>query len=196
MTTINWIVPDVAVLNDFMPREKCQSFIDMSEARDYEPAPITTARGPRMAPDVRNNERVIFDDAELSAQLYDRLRSFAPRMGQWSPVGLNERWRFYRYDPGQQFDWHQDGYYERENGERSFFTFLIYLNDDYEGGGTSFTDRYRGEGAFKPFCVRPQTGMALLFHHPLLHRGDPVIAGRKYVMRTDVMFERWLRPVR
>jgi hypothetical protein len=32
--------------------------------------------------------------------------------------------------------------------------------------------------------------MALLFHHPILHRGDPVAVGRKYVLRTDVMYRR------
>ena len=26
----------------------------------------------------------------------------------WRAVGVNERLRFYRYDPGQQFDWHTD----------------------------------------------------------------------------------------
>ena len=53
---------------------------------------------------------------------------------KWSPVGLNERLRLYRYDVGQQFDWHMDGYYERDNGDRSFFTFMVYLNDGFEGG--------------------------------------------------------------
>jgi hypothetical protein len=37
--------------------------------------------------------------------------------------------------------------------------------------------------------------MALLFHHPISHRGDPVIAGRKYVLRTDVMYARPMRIV-
>jgi hypothetical protein len=43
--------------------------------------------------------------------------------------------------------------------------------------------------------VTPKTGMALLFHHPISHRGDPVIAGRKYVLRTDVMYARPMRIV-
>jgi hypothetical protein len=38
-------------------------------------------------------------------------------------VGLNERLRFYRNDPSQKFDWHQDGYFERDDGECSQFTF-------------------------------------------------------------------------
>ncbi len=51
---------------------------------------------------------------------------------KWTPAGLNERLRLYRYDVGQKFDWHRDGCFERDNGERSQFTFMIYLNDDFE----------------------------------------------------------------
>jgi len=68
--------------------------------------------------------------------------------------GLNERLRFYRYDPGQKFDWHQDGYYERENGERSQFTFMVYLNDGFGGGGTSFVDRMGGCSICSPLFPR------------------------------------------
>jgi hypothetical protein len=32
--------------------------------------------------------------------------------------------------------------------------------------------------------------MALVFLHPLLHAGTPVRNGRKYVLRTDVMYAR------
>ena len=35
--------------------------------------------------------------------------------------------------------------------------------------------------------VKPRQGMALIFAHPLLHKGEPVVSGRKYVLRTDVM---------
>jgi 2OG-Fe(II) oxygenase superfamily len=105
-------------------------------------------------------------------------------------VGLNERFRFHRYDVGQQFDWHLDGYFERTTGERSFFTFLIYLNDDFEGGATSFRDDSSGVMSFGTLQILPKKGKGLIFHHPIPHRGDPVTAGRKYVLRTDVMFAR------
>jgi len=67
---------------------------------------------------------------------------------------------------------------------------MVYLNEDFEGGITSFADGYHGASIGGAFRVEPKTGMALLFHHPILHRGDAVIAGRKYVLRTDVMYAR------
>ena len=67
---------------------------------------------------------------------------------------------------------------------------MIYLNDGFEGGATSFAeldDRMRDEDRL---TVNPRQGMALIFAHPLLHKGEPVVSGRKYVLRTDVMYAR------
>lgn len=91
---------------------------------------------------------------------------------------MNERFRFYRYDPGQLFDWHRDGAFTRSARERSMFTLIFYLNDGFEGGSTDFTHD----------TVAPERGGALFFHHPHLHRGAPVESGRKYVLRTDIMY--------
>ena len=35
----------------------------------------------------------------------------------------------------------------------------------------------------------PKTGSVLLFDHRMLHSGDLLVKGRKYTIRTDVMFE-------
>ena len=37
-------------------------------------------------------------------------------------------------------------------------------------------------------AVVPEQGMALVFVHAVLHRGAPVTRGRKYVLRSDVMY--------
>ena len=132
-----------------------------------------------MRPDIRNNQRVIVDEEDRAEDLFRRASDYLPKVqGDWQLAGINERLRFYRYDPAQLFEWHRDGYFERANRERSRTTFMIYLNDDFEGGQTSF------DGC----AIEPQQGMALFFDHQLLHKGEPVTSGRKYVLRTDVMF--------
>lgn len=192
MPTLKWLARDIGTIPDFLTAEECDAHIRFSEDKRYEEATISTHRGAIMMKSVRNNDRVMLDDPGFAGQLYRGLSPLLPQRfkKKWAPVGLNERLRFYRYDVGQQFDWHHDGYFERDNGERSFFTFMIYLNDDFEGGGTSFREDHTGPVAFGMLHVTPRKGMALLFHHPLPHRGDPVTAGRKYVLRTDVMYGR------
>lgn len=184
---------DLFVIHDFLTPEECERFISRSEEVGYGDAPITTMGGPVMRKDIRNNDRVMIDDVSLACAMWERLKPFFDeRMGFWLPVGLNERWRFYRYDPGQQFDWHFDGAYERSPLERSAFTFMLYLNGGVVGGATEFNLRSRGgvQPSDPIIRVQPEAGKALVFVHRILHRGAPVVDGRKYVLRTDVMC-RW-----
>jgi hypothetical protein len=184
---------DLFVVHDFLSPDECAHYIALSESVGYGDAPITTSAGFVMRKDIRDNDRVILDDVKLAADMWERLKPHFPdRTGFWLPIGLNERWRFYRYDPGQQFDWHFDGAYARSPLERSAFTFMIYLTGDVAGGATEFNMRSRGgvQNDDPIVRVQPQAGMALVFPHNILHRGAPVADGRKYVMRTDVMC-RW-----
>src|SRR5262249_38333385 len=140
-----------------------------------------TSFGPTMMKDVRNNTRVMIDDANLAQLVWERARVSVPTsLAGHRAVGVNERFRFYRYDPGQTFRWHRDGYFKRPNGERSGLTLMVYLNGEFEGGETRFADA----------VIKPVKGMALFFVHQLLHEGAEVTSGRKYVMRTDVMYSR------
>ena len=184
---------DLFVVHDFLSPEECERYIALSEAEWYGDAPINSLGGPVLRKDVRNNDRVMIDDARLAAEMWDRLRPFVPGRSQfWMPVGLNDRFRFYRYDPGQQFDWHFDGCYERSPLEQSAFTFMVYLNGGVAGGATEFNFRSRGgvQNDDPILRVQPEAGKALVFPHRILHRGAPVAGGRKYVLRTDVMC-RW-----
>jgi predicted 2-oxoglutarate/Fe(II)-dependent dioxygenase YbiX len=108
----------------------------------------------------------------------------------WTPVGLNERLRFLRYDVGQKFEVHYDGSYSREDGsgERSRLTLLLYLNDAYEGALTTFYSERGPDVEEVPVPIT--TGTVLLHDHALAHGVPPLVRGRKYVVRTDVMFRR------
>mmetsp|Transcript_83768 Transcript_83768/g.236610 ORF Transcript_83768/g.236610 Transcript_83768/m.236610 type:complete len:422 (-) Transcript_83768:169-1434(-) len=105
-------------------------------------------------------------------------------------VGLNERLRFLRYDGGTYFAPHFDGQYIRgedgeRQGERSYVTFQLYLNDGFEGGATRFMNGYDESIGID---VVPRTGSVLLFEHAMLHEGSMLVSGRKYALRTDIMY--------
>jgi prolyl 4-hydroxylase len=175
------VADGIYTLPDVLTPEECREFIGFTEAQGYEAAPITTASGFAMRPDIRNNTRVIVDDPERADLLWQRTRDQIPGFLQGrQAIGLNERFRFYRYDPGERFAPHRDGSYRRENGEESLLTFMVYLNDWFVGGHTVFEET----------SITPTIGMALVFEHKLRHEGAAVISGRKYVLRSDVMFGR------
>jgi hypothetical protein len=137
-----------------------------------------------MRPDIRNNERASFDDVGLARALFERLRPHVPEVmrASWRAVGLKERFRAYRYDPGQYFAPHHDGCFRRDADEESLLTFLVYLDDGFTGGETRFIDH--------GVSVAPKQGMALLFQHHLLHEGVTLRSGTKHVLRSDVMYRR------
>lgn len=170
-----WTVPEL-----FTPVE-CAAYIARIEAAAPAPAPITTLRGAQMRPDIRNNDRVVFDDAELAALLLAKIRGHAPEELLGARLcGANERVRCYRYGPGQRFAPHYDGAFVRDEREQSLVSFLVYLNEGFVGGETNFLQIGR--------TVVPRAGMALLFQHRVLHEGAEVTAGVKYVLRSDLMY--------
>ena len=180
------VVPGyVFTVENFLSIVECEQFVALSENEGFDAAPITTARGMIHRPDIRNNERVMLDSPDLAALLFERVRPFVSSpIRNREAIGLNERLRFYRYDVGQKFAPHLDGSFRRENGEESQLTFMVYLNDDFSGGETNF---------FFPAPVGtvrvvPKRGMALLFVHRVEHEGASVLEGRKYVLRSDVMY--------
>jgi len=166
-------------IDDVLSEQECAALVDRAERQGFEVAPITTATGFRLDLETRNNDRVIFDDTALADWLWPKVRDEIPAILNGRPaVGLNERFRLYRYAPGQRFSWHSDGAFRRDNGEMSLLTFMIYLNDGYLGGETRFQDA----------SVTGRTGMALVFLHQMFHEGSEVTEGRKYALRSDVMY--------
>jgi hypothetical protein len=184
MNTIMRVVEknsDAFIIENYLSAAMCQHYIAMGEEMGYVPSEVNFRDGSRRAEDVRNNDRVIFDDPALAASLFDRARPLLPQtIGNGALCGFNERFRFYRYGPQEYFKWHRDGSFAKSPDEASYLTFLIYLNADFEGGETEFkTER-----------IKPQAGAALVFPHKLPHQGNEIVSGIKYVLRTDVMYRR------
>lgn len=175
----------IFLIHGLLSPQECDRLIALSESTTYEPALISTDVGDVRDEQVRDNARLIRADLLLAADLWAKIESFIPagRHG-WQATGLSERFRFYRYDEGQKFARHYDGYIETPDGATSHLTFLVYLNDDFDGGETRFYPFHLDE----PITVRPELGTAVVFVHRQLHEGMPVLRGRKYVLRTDVMY--------
>lgn len=175
--------PLVFTIADVMTAAECAHTVARIAALGPSAAPITTARGFVHAPKIRNNARVMFDDVELAAELFARVRPALPEpLFHGRPVGLNERFRGYQYGPGQRFAPHLDGSFRRSADEESQLTFMVYLDEGCDGGDTDFRDL--------GFHVTPRRGLALLFQHRLMHAGNEVHRGVKHVLRSDVMYRR------
>lgn len=187
-------VPICFTVPHLLSDAECRALIQLSEAQGYEQALVNVGGGRQVAmTDVRRSSRCIIDSLDAVATLWQRLQRFMPSEivpgidKRWRPIGLNERLRFLRYDPGDYFHPHHDGtFIHPHTGARSFQTMMIYLNVPERGGETNFLNP-RDEG--DAVSVHPTTGLALVFDHNLYHEGALLWQGCKYAIRTDVMYE-------
>eukprot|EP00299_Pterocystis_sp_00344_P014288 c7070_g1_i2.p1 GENE.c7070_g1_i2~~c7070_g1_i2.p1 ORF type:complete len:240 (+),score=32.47 c7070_g1_i2:84-803(+) len=179
-------------IDNVLTSDECAAIIELCESRGFEEALLNVGRGRQvLAKDVRDSARCIVDAPELAEMIFQRVSPFIPKQfSNQHVVGLNERLRILRYDQSQVFRPHFDGRYVRAMeaghervGEQSFVTVMVYLNEGCEGGQTRFIfDRNT------VVDVVPKIGKVLLFQHDMLHEGSEVKGGRKYAMRTDVMY--------
>ena len=173
------IARGITTLAGFLSPTECDHQIESGEQTGFEYAKFGGPDKKQTSmPGFRNNFRVLFEDHDLAKEFWARCQQHVPRIVEdHETIGVSERFRYYRYDKGQFFGRHPDGPQRRPNGERSRLTLIVYLNDDYAGGETIFDQA----------TIEPQKGMALIFIHGLMHEGAEVLAGRKYVLRTDIM---------
>lgn len=128
---------------------------------------------------------------------------------EWTIAGCVDRLRFYKYKKDEEYPEHMDGSYSRtityehSDGtqqafkQHSFLTLLIYLNDNFEGGETRFyPDKQHCrflrdiENKQPVHVIEPKQGMATVNIHNILHEGSKVRSGIKYVIRTDILYQK------
>lgn len=153
--------------------EECLRCIERGESLGFEPAPSFVIGGA-----VRDNDRAMLDDPDLAAEIWARIKTLLPAELSDRALGLNRQFKFYRYDIGHKYTLHFDGPFHGPKGASSLLTFILYLNDGYEGGETVVSD----------IPVAPETGKVLVFEQQLLHESVEIRRGRKYILRSEVMF--------
>ena len=191
-------VEGVWQLLNVMSDEECDRLVALSEVLGYHgDAPVSLPRR------VRHNDNFnwVVDDS-VDGVIWNRCKKFfgPSNYTSFKPLGLNARFRFYRYGVGDYFAPHADGAWTGSRvvdselvrdayGDRlSEMTFLIFLSDRYEGGRTLF-QTFDGELA----AVSTPKGAVLCFPHGkhpqhCLHAGEEIASGIKYIVRTDVLF--------
>ena len=113
------------------------------------------------------------------------------------PLHKGESLQGQRYQEGQYFASHTDYFkgdcYERNclsSGNRTH-TFMLYLNDDFEGGTTNFPHLKR---EFKPKSCKGVIWNNLQQGVPneyMTHSGEPVTKGTKYIITSWWRENRW-----
>ena len=173
--------PLVWTVDDALPEADRAAYARRLREGAPEVAPIVGREGPEVDLAVRNNTRVMWDDAAEANALLARVQTAVPPvLSGLRLAGANPRLRIYRYGPGERHGVHWDTVVELGGGVRSLVTLVFYLNDGFEGGETDFPELGQK--------IAPLAGRALLFQHRILHEATEVRAGEKLVLRTDILY--------
>lgn len=171
-------------LDDFLSTSECEQIIALAKSK-LRPSEVTTEDGYE---GFRTSSTC--DLTYLNNSLADQLdQKIIQCLGLGT--GENEVIQAQHYHIGQQFKAHTDyfepgseGYrkFKKDGGQRTW-TFMVYLNEECEGGETEFVEL--------GLKFKPKTGMALVWNNLLtngtpnpltLHQAHPVLAGEKLVI--------------
>ena len=186
--------PNIAVFRDLIPRAACQWLIELGQRNPGQAFVYDPSTGIARTDSLRTNSTTFFaitqrDLVVLLVQARIAASAAQPRWALEAPSLLS-------YEVGQEFGLHFDFLdptvpamrSEMEAIGQRIATFLVYLNDDYQGGETHFPDaglRFKG-----------RTGDGLLFYNlrpdgePDIrsrHAGLPPTRGRKWLL------SQWIR---
>lgn len=169
------------VLSNVFTKEECQKFIDFGNQIGY-----GSLKG-EYHPSYRNNTRFMLSSQSLAKEIYKRINDYIPDtlFETWKKDGINDFFRFCKYEKNGIFQIHQDASYKPSFTYQSFFTCMLYLNQT-DGGNTRF---FSDDGKIIAE-LPPQPGQILLFDPNIHHDGDKVISGEKYIVRTEVMYQK------
>lgn len=180
-------ISTIKVQQDFLSADECDEIIRISEQKSlYERSlvEIINEDGESKESALRTSFSAVLNK-DIDKLLMDSVYQKAAALANES-IDQMEAIQCVRYSTGQEYRPHFDG----DKFNNRIKTILVYLNDDFSGGETSFTEI--------GVTIRPKKGAALFFYnldndgHPLVesaHCGMPVKAGVKYAMNIWIKGE-------
>ncbi|EDN91984.1 hypothetical protein SS1G_07846 [Sclerotinia sclerotiorum 1980 UF-70] len=186
------IVPNLHLLKDVLSPEECIRIIAAGETVGFTPDAPIRAEGEENSILAHNFYWVA--DNSFCDGVWNRVKEFVPTQVNGKQVrGLNRRFRVYRYVPGAEYRAHIDGAWPpsgidptndkyiydsspADSKQSSLFTFLIYLNDEFDAGETTYFLPSAKEGSMNAYSIKPIQGSVAMFPHgetegSLLHEG-------------------------
>ncbi|NVD69203.1 2OG-Fe(II) oxygenase [Duganella sp. BJB1802] len=185
--------PQIILLGNVLSDEECDAIVAHCGTRYTRSTVTGEADGASVVHEGRTSEMAFIQRGE--AEVAERIEQRLAELAHW-PAECGEPFQLQKYGVTQEYRPHYDWLDPDSSGHRSHLarggqrlaTFILYLSDVEQGGGTVFP----GLG----LEVYPKKGSALWFlntdvnHQPdkqTLHGGAPVVSG------TKIIANKWLR---
>ena len=178
--------PDVRLFPGLFTAAECAYLIATAEPIQRRSVVVDPQSGRQVPNPIRTSSAAGFPFTDENPAIHALNRRLAAASG--SDIRAGEPLQILRYAPGEQYHEHTDALPHVAPNQQRVLTFLVYLNEDYEGGETAFPAL--------GIKVRGKTGDGLLFRNAAtdgrpdpraIHAGLPVTRGVKRIA------SRWIR---
>jgi prolyl 4-hydroxylase len=178
--------PEVRLFPQLFSPAECTYLIEVATPKLQPSLVVDPYSGQRVPHPIRTSDAADFPFTEENPAIHALNKRLAVASG--TDVRSGEPLQVLTYAPGQQYREHSDALPAVAPAQQRVLTFLVYLNEDYEGGET----RFSATG----LEVRGRVGDGLLFRNASatgapdprsLHAGMPVTRGVKHLA------SRWIR---
>ena len=157
-------LPEIILIQDFINQKDISIVLDFLKKKEF-----LRAHQFHLG---RNNYELFTENETISKIIYQNNNN-----KQYQIIEKSNILEFYCYEKGNYLTPHSDQPTRFNSSLISNYTAIIYLNDDFIGGQTFFTDRNE--------LISPKAGCLLLFAHHLKHEGMIVEFGTKYIFRSN-----------
>lgn len=185
---------NIEEIPNFLTESECDKIIEMSKNKLVTSLVYTNDKDLHITENRKSKQCWLDDEGHLS-QIFDKpfIKTLSDKIKDYTNTHKNyhEKLQVVKYDSGGFFIPHYDAcngdkkYCERMNGNNGprYITFMVYLNDDFEGGETIFPVINK--------VIKPEKGKAVIFRNvnnngniikQSLHGGDPVKSGEKWII--------------
>jgi len=178
--------PEVTLFPGLFTKTECAYLIDVAQPLLQPSVVVDPSTGQQVPNPIRTSKGAAFPFTDENPAIHALNRRLAAASG--TDVRSGEPLQVLHYEPGQQYHEHSDALPGVAPAQQRVMTFLVYLNEDFDGGETSFP--------VAGLKVRGKTGDGLLFRNAsadgrpdprAIHAGLPVTTGVKHLA------SRWIR---
>jgi len=176
----------VKEIKGFLSKNECQALVKMIEANNVRSSVVVGGTDRSGVSETRTSSTSNLAPNNLVVKSIHQ--KIADNLGL--NIKKGEDLQGQKYEPGQYFKEHNDYFsgdaYDKHclsSGNRTF-TFMIYLNEDFEGGGTYFPKLEK--------TIKPELGKAVVWQNTIdgqpqpdtMHEGTTITKGVKYIITS------------
>lgn len=175
------IYKGIYIFDNFFDSDECKKYIELIENKINGPEKIIAFS------DTSGASTDKYVDLKLATVFYDKVVKDLTKIQKekMAIIRPNNLIMWSKYDPDAMFGLHTDTglFYDKSAKEKTNYTLLAYLNDDFNGGETVFYN-----DNFKEIVrITPKAGTCVVFDINLWHQGLKVLDGQKHWIGCELI---------